>query len=185
VTKDKEKTMNFKQMTMLAFTLCVTLLASTAALAQRTGQISANPGTLTVAQDIAVKIEMFEDSACTKPIPNGASLSFSGGAPAAYVRFTLKNNLGVKTDNFTFKRVIERDGVKVFDPAASQITPTKRRSFRPRKFIFPARATRLKDASWLTSATSSKKRTRLTTAPNTRSKPRLCTNHPLTEKSKQ
>ena len=114
--------MNFKKMTLLAFTFCVTLLASTAAFAQRTGPISANPGVLTVAQDIEAKVEMFEDSACTKPIPNGANLVFSGGAPAAYVRFTLKNNVNVKTDNFTFKRVIERDGVKVFDPAASQLS---------------------------------------------------------------
>ena len=114
--------MNFKKITMLAFTLCVTLMASTAAFAQRTGQITANPGTLTVAQDVEVKIEMFEDKNCTKPIPNGANLSYSGGAPAAFVRFTLRNNVGVKTDSFTFKRVIERDGVKVFDPAASQLS---------------------------------------------------------------
>ena len=113
--------MNFKKISMLAFALCVTLLASTAAFAQSAGQISANPGTLTVAPDIEVKIEMFEDKACTKPIANGASLSYSGGAPAAFVRFTLRNNVGVKTDSFTFKRVIERNGVKVFDPAASQL----------------------------------------------------------------
>jgi hypothetical protein len=112
--------MNFKKITMLAFALCVTLMASTAAFAQG-AQISAKPGSLTIAPDIEVKIEMFEDQACTKSIANGASLSYGGGAPAAFVRFTLRNNVGVKTDSFTFKRVIERNGVKVFDPAASQM----------------------------------------------------------------
>lgn len=116
-------TMNMKKLTMIAFALCVTLLASAGAYAQGTATISAKPGTLTVAPDIEVKIEMFEDAACTKVIPNGANLSFSGGAPAAYVRFTMRNKVnGVKAENFTYKRVIERDGVKVVDPPAEKIT---------------------------------------------------------------
>src|ERR1043165_1419327 len=99
--------MNFKKLIMMAFALCVTLLASTAAFAQaqRTGPIVSPKPPLTVAQDIEVKIEMCEDQSCTKPMPNGANLSYSGGAPAAYIRFTLRNNFAVKTDTFTYKRV--------------------------------------------------------------------------------
>ena len=117
--------MNFKKFTMIAFALCVTLAASVAAYAQGNGNgvVAPKPGTLTVAPDIEVKIEMFEDQACTKVIPNGANLSFSGGAPAAYVHFTMRNKVnGVKAENFTYKRVIERDGVKVVDPPAEKIT---------------------------------------------------------------
>jgi len=115
--------MNFKKFAMIAFALCVTSLASVAALAQGTATVSPRPGTLTVAPDIEVKIEMFEDQACTKPIANGANLSYSGGAPAAYVRFTMRNKVSnVKAENFTYKRVIERNGVKVFDPPAEKIT---------------------------------------------------------------
>jgi hypothetical protein len=114
--------MNFKKFAMIAFALCVTLLASSATYAQGNGTISAKPLTLTAAPDIEVKIEMFEDKACTKPIANGANLSYSGGAPAAFVRFTMRNKVGIKAENFTYKRVIERDGVKVFDPAAEKIS---------------------------------------------------------------
>src|ERR1044071_4182817 len=74
--KEKTTTMNVKKLTMIAFALCVTLLASAAAYAQGTATISAKPGTLIVAPDIEVKIEMFEDQACTKVIPNGANLSY-------------------------------------------------------------------------------------------------------------
>ena len=112
--------MNFKKM-MLAMAAGMMLMTS-AAMAQDRATISPKPGTLTVAPDIEVKIEMFEDKACTKPIANGANLSYSGGAPAAFVRFTLRNNVNVKTESFTYKRVIERDGVKVFDPAAEKMS---------------------------------------------------------------
>ncbi len=115
--------MNMKKFSMTAFALFVTMLASSAAFAQG-GTISTKPVSLTLAPDIEVQIEMFEDQLGQKPIPNGANLSYSGGAPAAYVRFTLREKAGVVASNFTYKRVIERNGVKVFDPPAEKMTLT-------------------------------------------------------------
>ena len=40
------------------------------------------------------------------------------------MRFTLREKAGVIASNFTYKRVIERNGVKVFDPPAEKMTLT-------------------------------------------------------------
>src|SRR5262245_35255772 len=115
--------MNFKKFSMIAFALVATSIATSAAFAQTAGTPQITP--LRVAPDISVKIEMFEDQGGTKPIPNGANLSYSGGAPAAYVRFTLSNSNATHTGNFTYKRVIYRNGVKVVDPPAATISLAK------------------------------------------------------------
>jgi len=118
--------MNFKKFSMIAFALVATSIATSAAFAQVSGPpVSPIPNPRLAPPDISVKIEMFEDAAGTKPIPNGSNLSYSGGAPAAFVRFTLSNSNSVATGNFTYKRVIYRNGVKVFDPPAATISLAK------------------------------------------------------------
>src|SRR5262245_23451770 len=116
--------MNFKKFSMIAFAMIATSFATSAAFAQ-SGETAQITPILKVAPDISVKIEMFEDAGATKPIPNGANLSYGGGAPAAFVRFTMSNSNLTQTGNFTFKRVIYRNGVKVVDPPAASITLAK------------------------------------------------------------
>src|SRR5215813_13021038 len=118
--------MNFKKFSMIAFALVATSIATSAAFAQTGGtQISPMPLPRLAPPDISVKIEMFEDQGCTKPMPNGSDLSYTGGAPAAFVRFTLSNSNSQNTGNFTYKRVIYRNGAKVVDPPAATITLAK------------------------------------------------------------
>src|SRR5215510_9360608 len=123
---ERGKQMNFKKFFMIAFALAATSIATSAAFAQTGGtQISPMPLPRLAPPDISVKIEMFEDQGCTKPMPNGSDLSYTGGAPAAFVRFTLSNSNSQNTGNFTYKRVIYRNGVKVVDPPAATISLAK------------------------------------------------------------
>ena len=118
--------MNFKKFSMIAFALVATSIATSAAFAQAGGTpVTPVPVPRLAPPDISVKIEMFEDAAGQKPIPNGANLSYTGGAPAAFVRFTLSNSNSQNTGNFTYKRVIYRNGVKVIDPPAATISLAK------------------------------------------------------------
>jgi hypothetical protein len=67
--------------------------------------------------DLEVKIEAFEDAACTKPIANGGETNYGGGAPANYVRLSVKNKGPVKATNFILNYAVRRDGVDIFKPA--------------------------------------------------------------------
>ena len=106
------KLMNF------ALTLGLTMGALTvgSALAQqRTETIKATPiANLTVTADLEVKIEAFEDAACTKPIANGGVTLYSGGAPANYVRLSVKNKGPVKAENFPLSYAVRRSGMDVY-----------------------------------------------------------------------
>ncbi|MFN0121727.1 MAG: CARDB domain-containing protein [Blastocatellia bacterium] len=121
--------MNTRKFTNIALSLSLSLITVIGAFAQQQqgptaiaqGTVVANPN-LQVAADLEVKIEVFEESNGAKPIPQGASLPYSGGAPSSYVRFTIKNKGAAKAENFTYKMVVNRDGIKVHDPAAAQIT---------------------------------------------------------------
>ena len=105
------KLMNF------ALTMGLTMGALTVgtALAQRPETIKAAPVTsLNVTADLEVKIEAFEDAACTKPISNGGVTVYSGGGPANYVRLSVKNKGAVKAENFPLAYAVRRSGVDVY-----------------------------------------------------------------------
>ena len=77
---------------------------------------------LTLAPDVTVKVEAFEDAACTKSIPQGSSIPYSGGAPKNFVKFTIINLTTVPANNFTYKLVVRNNGLKVYDPPAAQLS---------------------------------------------------------------
>lgn len=75
---------------------------------------------LEVLPDLEVKVEAFEDAACTQPkaIANNGSIF----QDAAWVRFTIKNKGAVAAANFVYKGVIDVDGNKVYNPDAAKMT---------------------------------------------------------------
>ena len=84
-------------------------------------QVQSQPG-LKILPDVTVKIQACEDAACTKPISQGATIPYSGGAPKNFIRFTVINLTGAYANNFTYKFVVRNNGVKVFDPPAAPLT---------------------------------------------------------------
>ena len=72
--------------------------------------------------DVTVKVEAFEDAACTKSILPGGSISYSGGAPKNFVKFTIINLTTAPANNFTYKLVVRNNGAKVYDPPAAQLS---------------------------------------------------------------
>jgi CARDB len=64
--------------------------------------------------DLESKVEVFEDAACTKPVPNGANIPFSGGSPSFYVRLSVKNKGTVNAENFKVSYAVRRSGVDIY-----------------------------------------------------------------------
>lgn len=113
--------MQFKKFIVGAFMAVMAL--SAAAFAQgNNGQMYTGPVKVvpnpTILPDLEVKIEAFEDAACTKAIANNGTMFQT----TAWVRLTIKNKGAVAADNFTFKGVIDVDGNKVYDPAAAKMS---------------------------------------------------------------
>lgn len=82
-----------------------------------TGPVKVAPNVM-ILPDLEVKVEAFEDAACTKAIANNGYMFQT----MAWVRLTIKNKGAVAAENFTYKGVIEVDGNKVYDPAAAKMT---------------------------------------------------------------
>ena len=110
-----------KKMTVAAFAIALSVSSLIAF-----GQVQSTRPVLaprpTQLPDVTVKIEACEDAACTKSIPQGSSIPYSGGAPKNFIRFTVINLTGAYANNFTYKFVVRNNGVKVFDPTAAQLT---------------------------------------------------------------
>ena len=64
--------------------------------------------------DLESKVEVFEDAACTKPVPNGANTPSSGGSPSFYVRLSVKNKSTVQAENFKLSYSVRRSGTDIF-----------------------------------------------------------------------
>lgn len=113
--------MQFKKFIVGAFMAVMAL--SAAAFAQSNnpavynGPVKVVPNPM-VLPDLEVKVEAFEDAACTKAIPNNGFMFET----LAWVRLTIKNKGAAAAENFTYKGVIEVDGNKVYDPAAAKMT---------------------------------------------------------------
>ncbi|HWQ33950.1 MAG TPA: CARDB domain-containing protein [Blastocatellia bacterium] len=122
--------MNFRKLFTFAMTttLAAGAVLSTSAQQPRRSRPGAQgtvvqqlpPDKIKVLPDIEVKIEASENASMTPLLNNGSSLPVQGAK--IYVRFTIKNTGAVKAENFTYKMVIERDGLKVYDPAAAKLT---------------------------------------------------------------
>jgi hypothetical protein len=110
--------MKLNKMINFALTMGLTMGALTVgtALAQKVEGVKMAPinTNLAITPDLEVKIEAFEDEACTKPISNGGSTVYSGGAPANFVRLSVKNKGAVKAENFPLTYAVRRSGVDVF-----------------------------------------------------------------------
>lgn len=114
--------MNSKKMITFILTTILTIGAVLSVAAQTDRVQAPKPGTLQLTPDLEVTIEAFENANATGKINNGGTTVYSGGAPKNYVRFTIKNKGSVKAENFTYKMVVKCNGVKVFDPAATQLS---------------------------------------------------------------
>src|SRR5262249_46599542 len=105
-----------KKMTVAALAIALSALNMTSF-----GQVRST-SQFTLAPDVTVKIEAFEDAACTKSIPQGSSIPYSGGAPKNFIKFTIINLTSVPANNFTYKLVVRNNGLKVYDPPAAQLS---------------------------------------------------------------
>lgn len=97
------KLMNF------ALTLSLTLGALTTGTA-----LTPKADAMFATADLEAKVEVFEDAACTKPVPNGANIPYSGGSPSFYVRLSVKNKSTVKAENFPLSYAVRRSGVDIY-----------------------------------------------------------------------
>lgn len=102
----------------LALSLAAGLVTKNAAYAQQ--EIKAGPLQLSPA-DIVVTVTAY-DQETGKVIADGSSNPYSGGAPSNNIKFTVSNKGGQKAENFTFKMVVRRDGLKIYDPPAEKLT---------------------------------------------------------------
>jgi subtilase family serine protease len=115
------RVMKIKKMIVGAFLMVMAI--SAAAFAQGNNNPAVYNGpvkavNVMILPDLEVKIEAFEDAACTKAIANNGYMFES----AAWVRLTIKNKGAVAAENFTYKGVIDVDGNKVYNPDAAKMT---------------------------------------------------------------
>ena len=72
--------------------------------------------------DLVVGIEAAENQDRSMPISNGANLAYSGGGPANWFWFTIRNQGITAANNFTYKMIVEDNGIKIYDPPVGKLT---------------------------------------------------------------
>jgi subtilase family serine protease len=120
---ETEEIMQFKKFIVGAFMTVMAISATAMAQGNNNPAVYNGPAVKAVTNavllpDLEVKVEAFEDAACTKAIANNGYIFQT----TAWVRMTIKNKGAAAAENFVFKGVIDVDGNKVYNPDAAKLT---------------------------------------------------------------